>query len=159
MFPALRDFFSENFFPKGSPLQFLHCFASEWMLETPKVFFSALWDFFLENNNSSLFNFLMFCDRMDVEKPQRLPLSVIRHCETFLRKFVFLQRVPPSTATKMLTISEVSPFSAQGARGSGPRATLGPFFAFSIFEYSKLNLWRRLEPVSTCCIWTMMLPI
>ena len=53
--------------------------------------------------------------------------------------------------TKMLTISEVSPFSAP----------LGPFFAFSIFEYCKLTLgspfaifepwiWRRLGPVPAC---------
>ena len=28
-------------------------------------------------------NLLMFCDRMDVEKPQRVPLSIFRHCETF----------------------------------------------------------------------------
>ena len=41
-------------------------------------------------------------------KFQRFPLSVFRHCETFFRKFVFSPKGPPSTATKMLTISEVS---------------------------------------------------
>ena len=128
--------------------------------------------------------FLLFCDRMDVGKPQRIPLSAFRHCETFFLKLFspkgppsvclifttewvfkipkgsplffgivrlseilfFLQRVPPSTATKMLTISS---------------APLGPFFGFSNFEYCKLTLgspfvifepwvWRRLGPVPAC---------
>ena len=35
-FSALRDFFSGYFFPKGSPLHFFCCFATEWMLENPK---------------------------------------------------------------------------------------------------------------------------
>ena len=104
----------------------------------------------------------MFCDRMDVEKLQRVPLSVFRHCETF-RKFVFSPKGPPSTATKMLTISEVSPrFSVPGACASGPRrATRSIFFGFSIFEYCKLALgspfaifetciWRRLGLVPAC---------
>ena len=131
----------------------------------------------------------MFCDRMDVEKPKRVPLSVFRHCQTFFLKFFSLQRVPlqffdilqqngclkirkgppfcfsalrlffenmffretgpPSTATKILTLSEVSPrsvlhhhrppppppevapFSVPGARVSGPRrATRSTFLVF-----------------------------
>ena len=28
----------------------------------------------------------MFCDLLDVEKPQRVPLSVFRHCETLARQ-------------------------------------------------------------------------
>ena len=104
--------------------------------------------------------FLLFCDRMDVEKPQRVPLPLFRPCEAF-RKVVFSPKGPPSTAIKMLTISEVSPpFSAPGA--SGPRrATRSNVFGFLICEYCKLTLgspfaifepwiWRRLEPVPAC---------
>ena len=54
--------------------------------------------------------FAVFCDRMHVEKPQSVPLSVFWHCETFFRKFEFSPEGPPSTATKLLTISEKSPF-------------------------------------------------
>ena len=84
----------------------------------------------------------------------------------------------PSTATKMLTISEVSPISArQGLALAGPGAPLGPFFEYvifsknffcvkySIFEYCKREyltlgslfftifepwIWRRLGSVPAC---------
>ena len=70
----------------------------------------------------SPFNFFMvFCDRMDVQKPQRAPFQFFWHCETFFENLFFLQRVPPATATKILTISEVSPISEPGARASGAR--------------------------------------
>ena len=41
----------------------------------------------------------MFCDRMDVEKPQMVPLLVFGHCETFFLKFLSLQKVPPSVSS------------------------------------------------------------
>ena len=81
----------------------------------------------------------------------------------FFENLFFFSKGPPSTATKVLTISEVSaPFSASRARASGPRrATRSIFFGFSIFEYCKLTLgspftifepriWRRLGPVPAC---------
>ena len=53
---------------------------------SPFQFFSALWDFFRKisdhsKRSSSIFNFLIFCHKMDVEKSQRVPLlhfSVLR---------------------------------------------------------------------------------
>ena len=53
--------FEKKIFPKGSPLHFLKCFATEWMLENPKwsplsVFFGIV-RFFPENEN---FCFLQF---------------------------------------------------------------------------------------------------
>ena len=73
--------------------------------------FSALWDFFEKKfiTERSPFNFLIFFDRMDVEKSQRVylasnlifgiskglyPLSIfLWHCETFFRKKIH-QKVP-----------------------------------------------------------------
>ena len=55
----------------------------------PFQFFLALRDIFVEKKFSlkgSPLHFFMFCDRMDVEKPQRVPLSVFRHCETLARQ-------------------------------------------------------------------------
>ena len=71
--------------PKGPPFQF----------------YSALWDFF---SGKKIFSpkgppsiFLLFCDRMDVGKSQRVPLSVyFWYCETFFPKFFFHKRVPNS---------------------------------------------------------------
>ena len=107
-FSALRDFFPENF-PKGSPLQFFCCFATEWMLENPKgsplSVFFGTVRFFSENKNFPPSIFFMFCDKT------------------------------PSTATKMLTISEVSLF--QRARGSRYRAAARHsvhFFEYVIFS-------------------------
>ena len=63
--------------PQMVPPAFFWCFATEWMLKNPKgspfQFFSALWDFFPKMKIFVFFNFFMFCDRMDVEKPQRVP--------------------------------------------------------------------------------------
>ena len=97
-FRHCETFFPEFFFLKWSPLQFFCCFAAEWMLENPKgsplSVFFGTVRFLSENKNFSPFNFLMFYDKT------------------------------PSTATKMLTISEVSPFQ----RARGPGAPLSPFF-------------------------------
>ena len=60
------------------------------MLEDPKGFllsvFFGIVRFFPEKKKNIFFNFFMLCDRMDVEKPQRVPLSVFRHCETLARQ-------------------------------------------------------------------------
>ena len=89
----------------------------------------------------------MFCDRMDVEKPQRVPLSVFRPCETLAR---------------------------QGLALAGPGEPLGPFlvcnffknrifekFSSTVKEYLTLGslfaifepwIWRRLGPA--CLIYS-----
>ena len=76
-FSALRDFFAEKKFPKMSLVQFFCCFATEWLLENPRGphfrFFGTV-RFFSENKNPP-FNFLLFCDRVDVEKPQIAPFQ------------------------------------------------------------------------------------
>ena len=73
-------------------------------------------------------------------RDQRVPpFNFFRHCETFFRKF-FPQRVPPSTATKMLTISEVSPLLArQGLALACAGAPLGPLFWFFDFRVLYIN--------------------
>ena len=116
-FPAYHTIPGET---KGSPFQF----------------FSALRDFFSGKFFSSKGPppsiFLLFCDRMDVGKSQRVPpFSFFRHCEIFSEnknfpRFNFLMFCDktPSNAAKMSTISEVSTFQ----RARGPGAPLGPFF-------------------------------
>ena len=123
------------------------------MLENPKGFlfpvFFGIVRFFPENKKKFFLNFFMLCDRMDVEKPQRVPLSVFRHCETLAR---------------------------QGLALASPGAPLGPIFLVCIFfkknfffkkfrfsstvkEYLTLGslfaifepwIWRRLGPVPAC---------
>ena len=103
------------------------------------------------------FNFFMFCDRMDVEKPQR---------------------VPP------FSFSALWDFSAPGARASEPRrATRSIFlvcnffkknfsknfrFSSTVKEYLTLGslfaifepwIWRRLGPVPACLIYTHLFSI
>ena len=75
-------FFSKKLFsPRKAPLQFFRSFATEWMLKNPK--------------GSSLSVYLEFCNRMDVEKFQRvLPFSFFRHCETFFQIFFSIKVVP-----------------------------------------------------------------
>ena len=72
-----RNFFFEIFFPQRVPLHFFDVLR-QWMLENPKGFllsvFFGIVRFFPENEKKIFFNFFMFCDRMDVEKPQRVPL-------------------------------------------------------------------------------------
>ena len=149
------------------------CFASEWMLEKPEgsplSVFSALRDIFSENKNFLPFNFLMFCDRMNVEKPRRVPpFSVFRHCETIFRKFVFSPKGPPFNCDKNVdNFGSVPLLARQGLALAGPGAPLGPFFGFSIFEYYKLTLgspfaifepwiWRRLGSVPACYFVTKL---
>ena len=84
------------------PFQFLrHC----------KTFFENLF-----SHKRSSFNFLMFSDRMDVEKPLRAPISFFGIVPFFFEKC--LQRVPfqffKFFATEMLkNLKESPPFSAQ----------------------------------------------
>ena len=72
--------FFRKFFPQKVPLLFFCCFASEWTLESPKwppfSFFFGTVRFFSENKHFSPFNLLMFCDGIDVEKPQMVPFAV-----------------------------------------------------------------------------------
>ena len=80
--------------------------------------------------------FLMFCDRMDVEKPQRVPLSVFRHCETLARHSVhflsiFFEKIIFKKFRFSITVKEY--------------LTLGSLLA--IFEPW---IWRRLGPVPAC---------
>ena len=138
-FGTARHFFSDffsNFFPQRVPLHFFWCFATEWMLENPKgfllsVFFGIVR--YYPENKKKLFNFFMFCDRMDVEKPQR---------------------VPPFSFSALWDVS------APGARGSEPRRATRSIFLveeknfekFSIFNYCKriLDTWK-----SFCYFWEL----
>ena len=146
----------------------------------PFHFVSALRDFFFRKKNfpqrvPPAF-FLMFCDRMDVEKAQRVPpFSFFSALWDFFPKmtiFVFFnffmfcdrmdvekpQRVPP------FSFSALWDFSASGARASEPRrATRSIFLSIyffrkiffqkiSIFEYCKrvLDTWK-----SFCYFWAL----
>ena len=67
--------------------------------ETKGSIFSALCDFCQKKNSprKAPFNFLEFCNRMDVEKSQRvLPFSFFRHCATFFQKLFFHKSSPNS---------------------------------------------------------------
>ena len=117
----------------------------------------------------------MFCDRMDVEKPQRVPpfsfFGIVRFFPENEKKFFFNffmfcdrmdvekpQRVPP------FSFSALWDFSAPGARASEPRRATRSIFLvcnffkknffekFSIFEYCKriLDTWK-----SFCYFWAL----
>ena len=69
---------------KGTPLSvlFRHCETF-----SPEIF----------SPKGPTFNFLIFCDKMDVETPQRVhPFSFYWHCETFFQKIFLHKRVPNS---------------------------------------------------------------
>ena len=106
-FSALRDF-SGIFFPKGSPLQFFCCFATEWMLENPKgsplsVFFGTV-RFFSEN-------------------------------KIFPLQFFDVLRQNPFNCDKNIDNFGSVPLSArQGLALAGPGAPVGPFFEYVIFS-------------------------
>ena len=65
--------------PKGTPLEYFRLYETFFR---KKIFIKG-----------SPFNFLIFSDRMDVEKCQRAPFQFFRHCETFFQIF-FHKRVP-----------------------------------------------------------------
>ena len=143
------------------------------MLENPKGFllsvFSALLDFFPKIKKNFFFNFFMFCDRMDVEKPQRVPPFNFSALRLFFRKIVspkgppsiFLwfcdrmdvkksPRVPLSVFRHCETcfenvFSPKGPFNCDKNVDNFRSAPLlarhsAHFFGFSIFEYCKLTL-------------------
>ena len=95
----MRLFFRNFFVSKGSPLQFFAVLRQNGCWKIPKgppfQFFSALWDFFSKIKNFHPFNFLMFCDWMDGEKPQKVPpFSFFSALWDFFRKLFSHQRVP-----------------------------------------------------------------
>ena len=73
-----ETFIRKNFIPQRvPPFQFFCCFATEWMLKSSKGSSSQFfWHCEIYFRKKSLFNFLLFCDRMDVEKFKRVLLSV-----------------------------------------------------------------------------------
>ena len=109
-FSALRDIFFRIFFriffPQRVPPAFFDVLRQNGCWKIPK---GSSFQFFRHSEifspkiKKKIFSsiFFMFCDRMDVEKPQRVPLSVFRHCETLAR---------------------------QGLALASPGAPLGPFF-------------------------------
>ena len=123
--------------PKGSPLSvFRHC-------ETffPKIFVSP---------KGPLFNFFDILQQIECLKPQSHPPFSFSALWDFFENLFFLRRVPPSTATKMLTISEVSPFLArQGLAQGAPARHSVHFFEYVIFSKNfrfsstvKENTWH-----------------
>ena len=110
----------------------------------PFQFFSALRDIFFRiffSSKGPPCIFLMFCDRMDVGKSQKVPpFSFFRHCEIFSRKekIYFFSSIFSCFATEwMLKNLKGSPLSVfrhcetlarQGLALAGPGAPLGPFF-------------------------------
>ena len=94
-FSALRDIFFrifsfENFFAQRAPLRFFDVLRQNGCWKIPKgssfQFFRHCEIFPEIKKNIFFLNFFMFCVRMDVEKPQRVPPSVFRHCETLARQ-------------------------------------------------------------------------
>ena len=127
-------------------------------------------EIFSENKNFSPFNFLMFCDRMDVEKPQRVPSFSFSALWDFYSKICFFSKgIPLQLRQKCWQFRKCPPFSAPGARASGPRrATRSIFwvifsknfrFSSTVKEYLTLGslfaifepwIWRRLGPFPAC---------
>ena len=115
------------------------------MLENPKGFllsvFFGIVRFFPENKKKFFFNFFMFCDRMDVEKPQR---------------------VPPFSFSALWDVSE--PRRATRSIFLVCNFFKKIFEKFSIFDFCKKEyltlgslfaifepwIWRRLGPVPAC---------
>ena len=126
----------------------------------PLSFFSALRDFFFEKNFPQRVSpafFLMFCDRMDVEKSQRVPpfsfFSALWDFFPKMKIFVFFnffmfcdrmdvekpQRVPLSVFRHCETLAR------QGLALASPGVPLGPFFwvcnFFKIFFPKIFDFW------------------
>ena len=123
------------------------------------------------------FIFLLFCDRMDVGKSQRSPLSILFGTVRFfsenisfsLLQFFDVLRQKPFNCDKNVDDFGSVPLPArQGLALAGPGAPLCPFFEyviFSIFGYCKREyltlgslfaifepwILRRLGPVPACC--------
>ena len=146
--------------PKSPPFNFFrHC----------ETFFFGIFfrNFFSSKGPPCIF--LMFCDRMDVGKSQRVPpFSFFRHCEIFSPKIKkkFFSSIFSCFATEwMLKNLKESPLSVfrhcetlarQGLALASPGAPLGPIFLvcnffkkifsqkISIFEYCKrvLDTWK-----------------
>ena len=100
--------FSGNFFPKGSPFNFFAVLRQNGCWKNPKgppFSFFRHCEIFSENKNFCFFNFFMFCDRMDVEKPQRVPLFSFSslwdfgapHGPFFSKNFRFLSTIKENT--------------------------------------------------------------
>ena len=122
----------------------------------PFQFFSALETFFSEFFFRNFFSskgppciFLMFCDRMDVGKSQRVPpFSFFRHCKIFSRKQKKISSIFSCFATEwMLKNLKGSPLSVFRhcetlARWRAPARHSVHFF--------EPWIWRRLGPVPAC---------
>ena len=108
----------------------------------PFHFFSALRDFFSRKKNfpqrvPPAF-FLMFCDRMDVEKAQRVPLSVFFGIVRFFPEndnfcflhffYVLRQNGCWKTSKPLSVFRHCETLARQGLALASPGAPLGPFF-------------------------------
>ena len=142
-FPALRDFFpKKKFSPKGPPCIFFDVLWQNGSWKIPKgppfQFFSALWDFFPKIKIFVFFNFFMFCDRMDVEKPKRVLAfsfsalwELARHSVQFFWVCNFFEIF---FCKKFQFSSTVKEYLTLGSR----------------FAISEPWIWRRLGPVPAC---------
>ena len=86
---------------------------------------------------------------MDVEKPQRVPLSVFWHCETLARQGLALANPGAPLGPIFLVRNFFKKKIFKKLRFSSTvkeYLTLGSLFA--IFEPW---IWRRLGPVPACC--------
>ena len=78
----------------------------------------------------------MFCDRMDLEKPLMVPLSVFRRCETFIRKFAFSPKGSPFNCDKNDENFGSVPLSARQLEG--PEYVCFSNFFRKVFDYRVL---------------------
>ena len=87
--------------------------------------------------NGPSFNFLEFSDRADVEKSQRVPLSVFWHCEIFFQKIFFHQKFP---AFNFLMICDRMDEKSQSIPSGAPNK-----FNFWVFPVPKKRILRHFE--------------
>ena len=111
--------------PKGSPFQFFGI-ARLFILK-----------FFLSKGCPSI-SFIFYkigCLKI----PKGSPIQFFGIVRLFFESLFFLQRVPLQLRQKVDNFGSV-PFSAPGARTSGPGAPLGPFFL--VFRFSSIVNWH-----------------
>ena len=126
--------------PKSLPFQFFSALRD--------IFFSFFRNFFFLKGSPCIF--LMFCDRMDVGKSQRVPpFSFFRHCEIFSRKkkiffnfFVFCDRMDVEKSQR------VPPFSFFGIVRFFPENKKKFFNFFMFCDRMDVEKPQRVPPFS-----------
>ena len=146
-FGTARLFFGKKISPKGSPFNFL-MFCDRMDVEKPQrvppFSFSAFWDVFSQNyvlSKGSPLNFFNFLQQIGCLKiPKGPPFQFFDIVRLLFENLFFLQRVPLQLRRKCWQFRKCPPFSAPGARASGPRRANRSIFL--VFWFSSTVNWH-----------------